>query len=164
MISNVRVFPGVGKKPPAFTLPSDTGEKVRLSGLVGRPVVVFFYPKDNTPGCTVEVQEFRDLHTKFKKLDVRMLGISPDAVTSHIKFVEKQSLNFSLLSDTEHTTIEKYGLWVEKKMYGRVFWGVQRATLLIDAAGKIAAAWPKVKPKGHAAEVLTAARELVGRK
>lgn len=153
-------FPEVGEKAPAFTLPSDTDEKIRLSSLVGNPVVLFFYPKDNTPGCTTEAQEFRDLSPAFAKLGVRVFGISPDSTASHRKFVEKQSLNFPLLSDTEHKTIEKYGLRVEKRLYGRAYWGVQRATLLLDSIGKVAAVWPKVKPKGHAAEVLEAAKAL----
>ncbi len=161
MTQKTYVFPEAGKKAPAFTLASDGDERIRLSALKGSPVVLFFYPKDNTPGCTLEAQEFRDFYSKFKKLGVRVFGISPDSVASHCKFVDKQSLNFPLLSDPEHTMIEKYGLWVEKKLYGRVYWGVQRATLLIDSNGKVAAGWPKVKPKGHAAEVLEAARALV---
>lgn len=153
-------FPHVGKKAPAFNLSSNSEEKVRLSALQGAPVVIFFYPKDNTPGCTVEAQEFRDAYAKFKKLGVHVFGVSPDSVASHCKFIDKQDLNFPLLSDPEHKIIEKYGLWVKKKLYGREFMGVQRATLLLDKNGKVAARWPKVKPKGHAAEVLATVKEL----
>ncbi len=161
MAQKAIAFPEVGQKAPAFTLHSDGGEAIRLSSLVGNPVVLFFYPKDGTPGCTTEVQEFRDCYSNLHALGVHVLGISPDSVASHSKFVDKQSLNFPLLSDTEHKAIAKYGLWVEKKLYGRVYWGTQRATLLLDAKGRVTAAWPKVKPKGHAAEVLEAARMLV---
>ncbi|MFP6583282.1 MAG: thioredoxin-dependent thiol peroxidase [Candidatus Hydrogenedentota bacterium] len=155
-------IPVVGKKARAFNLETDQGTKLRLSSLLGSPVVLYFYPKDNTPGCTTEAQEFRDAHKKFAKLGVRVLGLSPDSATTHEKFVAKQKLNFTLISDPDHKMIEKYGLWVEKKLYGRVYWGVQRATLLIDAKGKVARVWEKVKPKGHAAEVLDAARDLLG--
>jgi thioredoxin-dependent peroxiredoxin len=154
-------IPNVGAKAPAFNLDSDQGEKIRLSSLQGQAVVLFFYPKDNTPGCTVEANEFRDSHAKFEALGVRVLGISPDTVKSHCGFIEKQSLNYSLLADPDKKAIEKYGLWVEKKLYGRVYMGVQRATFLIDAKGKVAAVWPRVKPKGHAEAVLTAAEVLV---
>lgn len=160
MTTQAHSMPEADRKAPAFTLPSSQGGKVRLSDLKGAPVVVYFYPKDNTPGCTTEAQEFRDQVKAFKKLDVRVLGISPDSIESHCKFIEKQGLNFELLSDEDHKVAEKYGVWVEKNMYGRKFMGIQRATFLIDAQGKIAKVWPKVRPKGHAAEVLDAAREL----
>lgn len=153
-------FPAPGKKAPAFNLATDSGEKLRLSSLKGKPVVLFFYPKDNTPGCTTEALEFKKLHARFSELGVEVLGISPDSVESHSKFVAKQGLPFPLLSDPDHATIEKYGLWVEKKLYGRVYWGTQRATLLLDKNGKVVQSWPKVKPAGHAAEVLLAARAL----
>lgn len=152
--------PDEGKRAPAFTLPSDDGEKIRLSSLKGSLVVLYFYPKDATSGCTVEAQEFRDLMSKFKRSKVVVLGISPDSVASHQKFVEKQSLNFRLLADEGHAVAEKYGVWVEKNMYGRKFWGVKRSTFLIDAQGKIAKCWPKVKVKGHAKEVYEAAKAL----
>lgn len=154
-------IPAEAKKAPAFNLQTDTGEMLRLSSLQGAPVVLYFYPKDNTPGCTTEAQDFRDLESEFNALGVRILGVSPDTVTSHEKFVAKQALNFTLLSDPDRKAIEKYGLWVKKKLYGKEFMGVQRATFLIDAQGKIARAWPKVKVKGHAAEVLAAAKSLV---
>ena len=152
--------PAVGKKAPAFSLESDDGTKVRLADLKGRAFVLYFYPKDATPGCTTEAQEFRDNMKAFDKLGVAVYGVSPDSVASHCKFAAKENLNFRLLADPDHKVAEKYGVWVEKNMYGKKYWGVQRATFLIDAAGKIAAVWPKVSPKGHAEEVLAAAREL----
>ena len=154
-------IPVEGKRAPAFQLPTDSGEKIRLSDFKGSPVVLYFYPKDNTPGCTTEAQDFRDLQKEFTKLGVTVLGVSPDSVESHVKFVAKQSLNFALLADPEHAAIEKYGLWVKKKLYGKEFMGVQRATFLIDGKGTIARSWPKVQVKGHAAEVLAAAKALV---
>lgn len=153
-------MPSEGKKSPAFNLPSQSGDKIRLSSLKGAPVVLYFYPKDNTPGCTVEAKEFRDSLRDFKRAGAEVIGISPDSVESHCKFIDKQGLNFTLLADTEHLVAEKYGVWVEKNMYGRKFWGVQRATFLIDAEGRIARLWPKVKPKGHAREVLAAVKAL----
>jgi peroxiredoxin Q/BCP len=153
-------MPEAGRKAPAFTLPSHTGEKVGLSGLAGRPVVVYFYPKDNTSGCTVEAQEFRDQAAKFRKAGIEVLGISPDSIASHCRFAEKQKLNFRLLADEDHEVAAKYGVWVQKSMYGRKYMGIQRATFLIDAKGKIARVWPKVSPRGHAAEVLEAAKGL----
>ena len=153
-------MPSEGKKSPAFNLPSQSGDKIRLSSLKGAPVVLYFYPKDNTPGCTVEAKEFRDSLRDFKRAGAEVIGISPDSVESHCKFIDKQGLNFTLLADTEHLVAEKYGVWVEKNLYGRKFWGVQRATFLIDAEGRIARLWPKVKPKGHAREVLAAVKAL----
>lgn len=153
-------MPSEGKKAPAFNLPSQSGDKIRLSSLKGAPVVLYFYPKDNTPGCTVEAKEFRDSLRDFKRAGAEVIGISPDSVESHCKFSDKQGLNFTLLADTEHLVAEKYGVWVEKNLYGRKFWGVQRATFLIDAEGRIARLWPKVKPKGHAREVLAAVKAL----
>lgn len=160
MPNTARPLPVEGKKAPAFTLPSDKGEKVRLSTLMGAPVVLYFYPKDNTPGCTVQAQEFRDAAGAFEKAGVTILGVSPDSVQSHCGFIEKQGLNFTLLADTDHAVAEKYGVWVEKNMYGRKYWGIQRSTFLIDGDGRVAKVWLKVKPKGHAQEVLSAARSL----
>jgi thioredoxin-dependent peroxiredoxin len=153
-------LPVVGKTAPAFTLPSSTGDRVRLTALKGQPVVVYFYPKDNTPGCTVEAHEFEAELGAFRRAGAEVLGISPDSVESHRKFADKQGLHFPLLVDTDHKVCEKYGVWVEKNMYGRKFWGVQRATFLVNAVGKVAQVWPKVKPKGHAAQVLKAIRAL----
>jgi len=153
-------IPAAGRKAPAFTLESSTGRNIRLSALKGSPVVVYFYPKDNTPGCTTEAKEFRDLLPDFEKAGVTVLGISPDDVESHCRFADKEGLTFPLLADTGHAIAGKYGVWVEKNMYGKKFMGVQRATFLIDAEGTIARVWPKVRPRGHAAEVLEAARAL----
>mgnify|MGYP006292846821 CR=1 FL=1 len=151
-----------GKKAPAFTLASSTGEKLRLSSLKGGMVVLYFYPKDNTSGCTLEAQEFRDAAMAFKKAGAVILGVSPDSINSHCNFIEKHDLNFQLLSDPDHVAAEKYGVWVEKNMYGKKYMGIQRATFLIDKAGKICKVWPKVKPSGHAAEVLAAVKAING--
>ena len=149
-------MPAVGKKAPAFKTESSSGATVSLAGLKGQKVVLYFYPKDDTPGCTIEAQEFRASLDKFKKLGAVVLGVSPDDVKSHCKFINKFDLNFELLADTDHAVSEAYGVWVEKSMYGKKYMGVQRATFLIDGSGKLAAVWPKVKPEGHAAEVLAA--------
>ena len=153
-------MPAAGKKAPAFNLESNTGEKVSLAGLKGQKVVLYFYPKDDTPGCTVEAQEFRSILDQFKAAGATVLGVSPDDVKSHCKFIKKFDLNFDLLADTEHAVCEKFGVWVEKSMYGKKYMGAQRATFLIDGDGKIAKVWPKVKPEGHAAEVLEAVKAL----
>ena len=160
MATDPSSIPAEGKRAPAFTLSAHTGERLRLSSLQGSPVVLYFYPKDSTPGCTVEAQEFRDKAKAFAELGVEILGVSPDGVDSHCRFADKQRLHFRLLADVEHKVSEKYGVWVEKNMYGRKFWGVQRATFLIDAEGRMAKVWPKVRPKGHAQEVLEAAKAL----
>lgn len=149
-------LPEAGKRAPAFTLPNSDGEKVALSKLKGQFVVVYFYPRDDTPGCTVEAKEFRDASAKFKKAGAVVVGISADNEASHCKFRDKFKLNFDLLADTDHKVCEKYGVWVEKNMYGKKYWGIQRATFLIGPDGKIAEVWPKVKPKGHAQEVIDA--------
>ncbi len=152
--------PEVGKKAPAFTLPSSSGGNVKLSDFAGSPVIVYFYPKDDTPGCTVEAKGFQALAADFDKAGVPVLGISPDSVDSHCKFAEKHGLAFALLADEKHEVAEKYGVWVEKNMYGKKYWGIQRSTFLIDKNGAIAKLWPRVKPQGHAEEVLEAARGL----
>ncbi len=153
-------IPAAGTKAPSFSLDSSDGTKVSLASLKGRKAVLYFYPKDDTPGCTTEAQEFRDLMGEFKELGVAVFGISPDGVESHCKFIGKQGLTFPLLADLDHKVAGKFGLWVEKSMYGKKYWGVQRATFLIDKSGKIAFAWPKVSPKGHAQEVLDAAKAM----
>lgn len=152
-------IPQAGKKAPAFTLVNEDGEKVTLSSLKGKSVVLYFYPKDDTSGCTVEALEFRDAAKDFEKAGAVILGVSPDNEASHCKFRKKFELNFSLLCDTDHKVAEKYGVWVEKSMYGKKYMGIQRATFLIDAEGKLAQVWPKVTPKGHAAEVLAALKK-----
>ena len=153
--------PKVGKAAPAFSILADNGEKISLKDFKGdKNVVLYFYPKDNTPGCTQEACDFRDDIAKLKRQGVEVLGVSPDSVKSHTKFKEKFGLPFSLLADEDRNVCEKYGVWVEKSMYGRKYMGVQRATFLIGKDGKIAAAWPKVKVKGHVDEVMDAVKQL----
>jgi peroxiredoxin Q/BCP len=160
MSEDSTALPQAGKKAPAFTMLNDLGEKVSLSGLKGKKVVMYFYPKDDTPGCTVEAKEFRDAAADFEKAGALIFGVSPDDQKSHCKFRDKFDLNFRLLVDAEHAVAEKYGVWVEKSMYGKKYMGVQRATFLIDGDGKVAQVWPKVTPAGHAAEVLAAVKAL----
>jgi len=145
-----------GSKAPAFDLPSDAGQRVRLAELAGRKVVLYFYPKDDTSGCTVEACEFRDHWSAVKRAGAVVLGVSPDGVTSHEKFKAKFDLPFPLLADEDHRVAEKYGVWGEKSMYGRKYFGIHRTTFLIDETGRIAKVFEKVKPKGHAKEVLEA--------
>jgi peroxiredoxin Q/BCP len=149
-----------GKRAPAFTLTADDGRKVRLADLKGKPVVVYFYPKDDTPGCTREACAFRDQQSKLKELGAVVLGISPDSVESHVKFRDKYALNFPLLADPDHKVAEKYGAWREKNMYGKKSLGIQRSTYLIDRDGKVARVWKRVNVDGHDEEVLEAVREL----
>ena len=150
----------VGKSAPAFSLDTDTGEKLSLKDLKGRPVVLYFYPKDDTPGCTVEACEFRDAFPRFKGSKAVILGISPDSVKSHQKFKQKFDLPFTLLADEDHAIAEKYGVWQKKSMYGRTYMGIARTTFVIDQEGKVAKIFEKVKPKGHAEEVEQAVDEL----
>ncbi|MDE3153163.1 MAG: thioredoxin-dependent thiol peroxidase [Gemmatimonadota bacterium] len=145
--------PIVGKSAPAFTLDTDAGEPLSLKDLKGKPVVLYFYPKDDTSGCTTEACEFRDAFPRFKKSKAVILGASPDSVKSHQKFKAKFDLPFTLLADPDHEVCEQYGVWKQKSMYGRKYMGVERTTFIIDAAGKIAKIFEKVKPAGHAAEV-----------
>jgi peroxiredoxin Q/BCP len=149
-----------GEKAPAFTLTADDGEKVRLSDLKGGPVVVYFYPRDDTPGCTREACSFRDQRSVLKKLGATVLGISTDSIESHGKFRDKYELNFPLLADPDHKVAEKYGAWREKNMYGKKSMGIQRSTFLIDADGKVAKVWKAVKVDGHDAHVIAALSEL----
>ncbi len=152
----------IGKKAPAFTMKNAVGDKVSLKDFNGeKNVVLYFYPKDNTPGCTKQAEAFRDLKAKFSRTKTVILGVSPDDEKSHQKFIDKFKLNFDLLVDTEHKVADKYGVWVEKNMYGRKYWGVQRATFLIDKSGKLAAIWPKVKVTGHVDEVYSTVKELL---
>jgi peroxiredoxin Q/BCP len=152
----------VGSKAPAFDLPAYPSGRCKLSQLQGKYVVLYFYPRDNTPGCTTEACDFRDQQASFGK-DVAVLGISPDSVAAHEKFAAKYELPFTLLSDEDHAVAEKYGVWVEKSMYGKKSMGIQRSTFLIDPAGKIAAIWPKVKVDGHVTEVVKKLQELRGK-
>lgn len=150
----------VGAQAPAFTLTSDSGKKIKLSELAGAPVVLYFYPKDDTPGCTRQACAFRDLHSELKQAGAVVLGVSPDGRDSHVNFREKYSLNFPLLVDADHKVAEKYGAWREKNMYGKKSMGIQRATYLIDSAGKVAKVWKRVQVDGHDAEVLQALQHL----
>lgn len=139
-----------GMPAPDFTLPSDRDGDVTLSGLRGRRVVLYFYPKDDTSGCTAQACEMRDALPRFDGVDAAVLGVSPDPVASHRKFREKYDLNFPLLSDEDHRVAEAYGVWKEKNMYGRKYMGIERSTFLIDEEGVVQGVWRKVKAKGHA--------------
>ncbi|MBP82118.1 MAG: thioredoxin-dependent thiol peroxidase [Acidiferrobacteraceae bacterium] len=142
-----------GKKAPAFTLPDQYGNKIRLADLAGQWVVLYFYPKDDTPGCTIEAQDFTRNLDQFSKLGATVLGCSPDSGESHLKFISKYKLQVSLLSDPEHKVMSKYGAWGEKNMYGKITQGVIRSTVLIDPKGKVRKHWKRVKTKGHAEAV-----------
>lgn len=145
---------------PDFTLPQDGGDPVTLSSLRPSPVVLFFYPKDNTPGCTTEAIGFSEALSDFEALGVKVFGVSKDSIASHEKFREKKELSVPLLSDADGDLCEKLGVWQEKSMYGKTFWGIVRSTFLIDGEGNIVREWRKVKVKGHVEEVLEAARAL----
>jgi peroxiredoxin Q/BCP len=149
-----------GQKAPPFTLSDDRGNKVKLSELKGHPVVLYFYPKDDTPGCTREACAFRDQHQQLSAHGAKVYGVSPDEVASHVKFRDKYQLNFPLLADTDHAVAEKYGAWREKNMYGKKTMGIQRSTFLIDAEGKVARVWKKVQVDGHDQQVLEALEQL----
>jgi peroxiredoxin Q/BCP len=153
----------VGKKAPAFALESSEGGKVKLADFAGKPVVVYFYPRDNTPGCTTEAEGFRDAYAKFKKLGVAVVGISKDSIASHCKFRDKYGLAFPLLTDADGKVMEAYGAWGDKVMYGKKMKGIIRSTVLIDKDGKVARHWPKVSVKGHVDEVVAAVGELTSR-
>ena len=146
----------IGQPAPDFTLPSDDGGSVTLSALRGRKVVLYFYPKDDTPGCTTQACELRDDMPRFQGADAVILGVSPDPVASHVKFRDKFALNFPLLADEEHAVAEAYGAWREKSMYGRTYMGIERSTFVIDEQGVLREAWRKVKPEGHAQRVAEA--------
>jgi peroxiredoxin Q/BCP len=150
----------VGDKAPSFTLPSDSGGKVSLKDFKGKTVVLYFYPKDDTSGCTAEACAFRDALPDFSKVDAEIVGISRDPVKKHDKFKAKYELNFPLASDEDGAVCDAYGTWVEKSMYGRKYMGIERATFLIDGKGVVREVWRKVKVPGHADEVLKAAAAL----
>jgi peroxiredoxin Q/BCP len=149
-----------GDQAPAFSAPNQTGETVSLADFKGRVLVLYFYPKDDTPGCTKEACAFRDEHTALQKAGVTVLGVSTDPVKSHARFAEKFKLPFPLLADAAKQIVTAYGVWGEKTFMGRKYLGTQRATFLIGADGRIKSVWNKVKPEGHAREVLEAALEL----
>ena len=145
----------VGKKAPQFTLPDSDGNKVSLKDYLGQKVVLYFYPKDNTSGCTREACDFRDSLSQFNKIKIAVLGVSKDSQSSHIKFRDKYDLNFPLLSDIETKVIQKYGIWKEKSMYGKKYMGVERSTFLIDEKGKIEKIYKKVKVTDHVSQILS---------
>jgi peroxiredoxin Q/BCP len=145
-----------GKQAPDFELETDAGETVKLSDFRGRPVVLYFYPKDDTPGCTTEACEFRDAYNVFRDRGAEVLGVSPDDVTSHVKFKTKYELPFTLLADPDHEVAEKYGVWGERSYAGKTYMGINRSTFVIDSEGNIARAMLGIKPAGHASEVLDA--------
>ena len=149
-----------GQKAPDFTLPADDGSKIKLSSLRGSPVVLYFYPRDDTPGCTREACAFRDQQKPLTKSGARVLGVSTDDVASHQKFRDKYQLNFPLLADSDHKVAEKYGAWREKNMYGKKSMGIQRSTFLIDRDGIVRKLWKKVSVDGHDAAVLDALKNL----
>src|SRR5262245_52757491 len=149
-----------GQKAPAFTLPADDGGQVKLSDLKGSPVVLYFYPADDTPGCTREACSFRDRSKELKKLGAKVFGVSPDDVASHVKFRDKYELNFPLLADPDHKVAEKFGAWREKNMYGKKKMGIVRSTYLIGADGVIKRVWKSVKVDGHDAAVIEALAQL----
>ena len=151
-----------GDQAPDFTLPDQSGEPVTLSDLRGQTVVLYFYPRADTPGCTTQACGVRDHAADYDEIDARVIGISPDPVTAVRKFADKYDLDFTLLADDDHRVAEKYGTWVEKSMYGNKYMGVQRATFIIDADGRIAKVFPKVSPKTHDDAVLEALGALAG--
>ncbi len=150
----------VGSAAPLFALPGGTGQDISLAALKGRKVVLYFYPKDDTSGCTKEAQEFSALKADFAKADTEVVGISPDSAASKAKFAKKYGLEVALAADESKATLEAYGVWAEKSMYGRKYMGVERTTFLIDRDGTVSRIWPKVKVPGHAREVLDAAQAL----
>src|SRR5690242_10132854 len=150
----------VGKKAPAFTLESSDGAKVKLSDYAGKIVVLYFYPRDNTPGCTLEAQDFAKAAPALRKLGAVVLGASKDSIASHCKFRDKYDLPFALLSDPDGDVLEAYGAWGDKVMYGKKMKGIIRSTVVIDGKGKVAHHWPKVSVKGHVDEVVEAVKAL----
>jgi thioredoxin-dependent peroxiredoxin len=152
-----------GESAPDFTLAADDGKKVKLKDLRGQPVVLYFYPRDDTPGCTKEACAFRDRKKELTKLGAHVLGVSNDDVESHGKFRDKFQLNFPLLADVDRKVTEKYGAWREKNMYGKKSWGIQRSTYLIDAEGKIRKVWKKVSVDGHDEAVIAELKKLTSK-
>jgi peroxiredoxin Q/BCP len=152
-------LPSVGQTAPDFELKDDSDKIVRLSDFRGRPVVLYFYPKDDTPGCTTEACEIRDDYSEYKKAGVQVLGVSPDSSTSHTRFKKKYDLPFPLLADDDHKVAERYGAWALKKNYGREYMGIKRTTFLIGPDGKIIRVFENVHAKGHSQEILTALHE-----
>lgn len=149
-----------GDKAPAFNLPTDGAGTCALADLAGNALVLYFYPRDDTPGCTTEAQGFRDAMSAFEKCGAAVVGVSKDTVKKHDRFKAKHDLNFTLISDEDGALCEKYGVWVEKNLYGRKYMGIERSTFLIDSEGKISEIWRKVRVKGHVDAVLAAAQNL----
>jgi peroxiredoxin Q/BCP len=145
-----------GKPAPDFELTSDSGERVKLSSLRGKPVVLYFYPKDDTPGCTTQACGIRDVYADFRGRGAAVLGVSPDDEASHVKFKQKYSLPFTLLADPEHRVADQYGVWKERNLYGKKSMGIERSTFVIDADGNVAKTMRRVKPDNHATDVLAA--------
>lgn len=160
MTSETRNGPAGGDAAPAFTLPRDGGGEVSLADFAGKSVVLYFYPKDDTPGCTTEAIDFTSEKAAFESAGATIIGVSKDSVTKHDKFIAKHGLGVILASDENGTTCEDYGVWVEKNMYGKKYMGIERATFLVAPDGTIAEVWRKVKVKGHVAAVLEAAKTL----
>jgi len=148
-------------KAPDFELINNEGEKIKLSDFIGKPVLLYFYPKDNTPGCTTEACNFRDDYEEYRKQGIEIVGVSPDSMKSHEKFISKHRLPFSLLADTDHKICEMYGVWGKKKMFGKEYFGVLRTTFLIGKDGNVVKVFKGVKPKYHSKEVIAAFNELV---
>ena len=150
----------LNKKAPNFSLKDQDGKTHKLADYKGKLLLLYFYPKDMTPGCTIEAETFRDKSKQFAKHGITILGISPDSSESHKKFCDKYKLNFTLLADVEHKISEAYGVWVEKNMYGKKYWGVERDSFLINKEGKVVAQYQKVKPEEHPEEILRDAKKL----
>lgn len=150
----------VGKKAPAFSGKDENGEKIALKDFAGKKVILYFYPKDMTPGCTTEACEFQENLTKIKRAGGVVLGVSKDSSERHTKFIDKYGLKFPLIADVDGKICEKYGVWQKKKLYGKEFMGIVRSTFLIDEKGKIAKIWPKVKVKGHVDDVVSSMKEI----
>ena len=151
-----------GDKAPKFAIPNQDGNVIKLDDLPGKWSVIYFYPRDDTPGCTIEAKEFTELSSKFEEHGASIYGVSPDNEAKHCKFIEKHGLKVELLADNENTMLDAYGVWQEKQMYGKTYMGVVRTTYLVDTDGNIAEAWTKVKAKGHAEAVLERLVELKG--
>ena len=151
-----------GDKAPKFDIPNQDGNMIKLDDLLGKWSVIYFYPRDDTPGCTIEAKEFTELNAKFEEHGASIYGVSPDNEAKHCKFIEKHGLKVELLADTESTMLADYGVWQEKQMYGKTYMGVVRTTYLVNPDGNIAEAWTKVKAKGHAEAVLERLVELKG--
>jgi len=149
----------VGQKAPSFTLPNEQQESISLSDFAGKKVILYFYPKDMTPGCTTEACDFRDAHQDFSDLNAVVIGISPDPVARHTKFIDKYELPFSLLADEDHAVAEAYGVWQLKKNFGKEYMGIVRSTFLIDEQGQVISEWRNVRVKDHINTVLTTLRE-----